>query len=205
SRSTWKTIAGCAETAPSCCCGNALSGRSRVVVLRDAIECEPKIPCWKKRVAPASNPIVRLRPKSERGGTMPLARLTDFLDSHNIKYVVITHSVAYTAQGIAALTHISEKELAKTVIVNLDQSLVMVVVPASSQVDLARLKTTAGATNAGLTSEHEFKNKIPHFETGGMPPFGNLYDFPVFSDENFTRPKKNAFNPGTHPETFRLG
>src|SRR5215510_5888065 len=107
SRSTWKTIAGCAETAPSCCCGNALSGRSRVVVLRDAIECEPKIPCWKKRVAPASNPIVRLRPKSERGGTMPLARLTDFLDSHNIKYVVITHSVAYTAQGIAALTHIS--------------------------------------------------------------------------------------------------
>lgn len=37
---------------------------------------------------------------------MSLNRLKEFLDSQQIKYVVISHSVAYTAQGIAALTHI---------------------------------------------------------------------------------------------------
>jgi Ala-tRNA(Pro) deacylase len=41
---------------------------------------------------------------------MPLARLREFLDTHKVRYVVISHSVAYTAQGIAALTHISGKE-----------------------------------------------------------------------------------------------
>jgi len=70
--------------------------------------------------------------KARKGASMSLARLQEFLDSHSIKYVVISHSVGYTAQGITALTHISGKELAKTVIVKLDGALAMVVVPAAS-------------------------------------------------------------------------
>ncbi|PYV71656.1 MAG: deacylase, partial [Acidobacteria bacterium] len=101
---------------------------------------------------------------------MPLARLREFLDSHKIKYVVISHSVAYTAQGIAALTHISGKELAKTVIVKLDGALAMAVLPASSQVDLSRLKTVTGATDAALASEQEFKDSFSDCQTGAMPP-----------------------------------
>jgi Ala-tRNA(Pro) deacylase len=135
---------------------------------------------------------------------MPLARLKEFLDSHNIKYVVISHSVAYTAQGIAALTHISGKELAKTVIVKLDGSLAMAVLPASSQVDLSRLKAVTGATIVGLASEPEFKDKFPDCQTGAMPPFGNLYDMPVFADESLTRDKEIAFNSGTHLELVRM-
>jgi Ala-tRNA(Pro) deacylase len=135
---------------------------------------------------------------------MPLARLTEFLDRHNIKYVVISHSVAYTAQGIAALTHISGKELAKTVIVKLDGSLAMAVLPASSQVDLSRLKTVTGATNAALASEAESKYKFPDCQTGAMPPFGNLYDMPVLADESLTRDNEIAFNSGTHLELVRM-
>ena len=51
---------------------------------------------------------------------MPIQKLRELLDSHHIGYVVISHSVAYTAQGVAALTHISGKELAKSVIVKID-------------------------------------------------------------------------------------
>jgi Ala-tRNA(Pro) deacylase len=135
---------------------------------------------------------------------VPLARLREFLDRHNVKYVVISHSVAYTAQGIAALTHISGKELAKTVIVKLDGSLAMTVLPASSQVDLSRLKTVTGATNVGLAPEQEFKDKFPDCQTGAMPPFGNLYDMPEFVDESLTRDKEIAFNSGTHVELVRM-
>jgi Ala-tRNA(Pro) deacylase len=135
---------------------------------------------------------------------MPLARLREFLDSHNVQYVVISHSVAYTAQGIAALTHISGKELAKTVIVKLDGSLVMAVLPASKQVDLSRLKTVTGATNAAIASEQDFKEKFPDCQTGAMPPFGNLYDIPVFADESLTHDKEIAFNAGTHLELIRM-
>jgi len=135
---------------------------------------------------------------------MPLTRLREFLDHHKVKYVVVSHSVAYTAQGIAALTHISGKELAKTVIVKLNGSLAMAVLPASSQVDLSRLKTVTGATNAALASEQEFKDKFPDCQTGAMPPFGNLYDMPVFADESLTRDKEIAFNAGSHRELIRM-
>jgi Ala-tRNA(Pro) deacylase len=136
---------------------------------------------------------------------MSLDRLREFLDSHKVKYVVISHSTAYTAQGIAALTHISGKELAKTVIVKLDESLAMAVLPASSQVDLSRLKTVTGAANVALASEQEFKDKFPDCQTGAMPPFGNLYDMPVFADESLTRDKEIAFNAGSHLELIRMG
>lgn len=135
---------------------------------------------------------------------MPLARLREFLDHHKIQYVVVSHSVAYTAQGIAALTHISGRELAKTVIVKIDGSLAMAVLPASSQVDLQRLKNVTGAANAGLASEQEFKDKFPDCQTGAMPPFGNLYDMPVFADESLSRDREIAFNAGSHLELIRM-
>ena len=135
---------------------------------------------------------------------MPINRLRTFLDSHNAKYIVISHSVAYTAQGIAALAHISGKELAKTVVVNLDGQLAMAVVPASCQVDMNLLRAAVGAKTTALASELEFKNKFPDCETGAMPPFGNLYDMPVFADESLAQDREIAFNAGSHRELIQL-
>ncbi|HMK22740.1 MAG TPA: YbaK/EbsC family protein [Terriglobales bacterium] len=135
---------------------------------------------------------------------MPINRLKQFLDEHNIKYVVISHSVAYTAQGIAALAHIPGKELAKTVIVKLDDKFAMAVVTASRQVDLVLLKEAARAKRVELASEMEFKTKFPDCETGAMPPFGNLYDMPVFADVALAKDEEIAFNAGSHRELVRL-
>jgi Ala-tRNA(Pro) deacylase len=135
---------------------------------------------------------------------MPINRLRTFLDGHNTKYIVISHSVAYTAQGIAALAHISGKELAKTVVVNLDGQLAMAVVPASCQVDMNLLRAAAGTRTTALASELEFKNKFPDCETGAMPPFGNLYDMPVFADESLAQDREIAFNAGSHRELIQL-
>jgi Ala-tRNA(Pro) deacylase len=135
---------------------------------------------------------------------MPLTKLRTFLDSHNIRYLIFSHSLAYTAQGVAALTHISGKELAKTVIVRIDGKLAMAVVPASRHVDLLLLKQAAGAQVVELASENEFMNKFPDCETGAMPPFGNLYGMAVYADESLTEDEEITFNAGTHRELLRM-
>ena len=135
---------------------------------------------------------------------MPLPRLKEYLDRNNIKYVVISHSPAYTAQGIAGLAHIPGKELAKTVIVKLDGQLVMAVLPATFHVDLEMLRKATNAKTATLASEEEFKDRFLECETGAMPPFGNLYDLPVFADETLTKDKEIAFNAGSHRELIRM-
>ncbi len=135
---------------------------------------------------------------------MPLNKVRAFLDEHHIKYVVISHSKAYTAQGIAAVSHIKGQELAKTVIVKLDGALAMAVLPASYQVDLLALKKVIGVKDATLASEREFKQHFPDCETGDMPPFGNLYGIPVYVDETLTRDDEFAFNAGSHLELIRM-
>ncbi len=135
---------------------------------------------------------------------MSLSKLKEFLDCQNIKYMVISHSPAYTAAGIAALTHTPGKELAKTVIVKLDGALQMAVVSASQHVDLALLKAATGAMTVDLATEEDFKERFPDCELGAMPPFGHLYGMSVFADESLSRDKEIAFNAGSHRELVRI-
>src|SRR5262245_19249416 len=97
---------------------------------------------------------------------MPTQKLKEFLDANHIRYVTTSHSIAYTAQEIASIAHIIGKDLAKTVIVKIDDGMAMAVVPASYQVDLAALRAAAGAGSVQLATEAEFRGKFPECETG---------------------------------------
>jgi Ala-tRNA(Pro) deacylase len=135
---------------------------------------------------------------------MPIQKLKRFLDDNGIKYVSIQHSAAYTAQEVAALAHIPGEELAKTVMVKIDGDLSMAVVPASHQVDFERLREAAGAEQVELASEDEFKGCFPACDVGAMPPFGNLYDMPVYCSNALSEDLEIAFSAGSHSELIRL-
>lgn len=135
---------------------------------------------------------------------MPTAKLREFLDANRVKYTLLTHSTAYTAQEIASLAHIRGQELAKTVMVRINGQLAMAVLPASRQVDLPLLRASAGARTVELATEAEFRDLFPGCETGAMPPFGNLYGMPVYVDGGLTRDKEIAFNSGSHNELVQL-
>ena len=136
---------------------------------------------------------------------MPLSKLREFLDSHNVKYLVMSHSLAYTAQGVAAVSHVSGKKLAKTVILKIDGVLAMVVIPAAHHVDLDRIRKLTGAQVVELATEREFKDAFPDCETGAMPPFGNLYDMAVYADRSLGRQEEITFTAGSHRELVRMG
>jgi len=135
---------------------------------------------------------------------MPVKKLKEFLDGKGIKYVSIKHSLAYTAQEVAASANIHAKELAKTVIVKLDGKLAMAVLPATKKVDFDLLQKASGARQAVITSENEFKDAFPECDIGAMPPFGNLYEIDVFVDESLSEDEEIAFNAGTHTELIKV-
>jgi Ala-tRNA(Pro) deacylase len=135
---------------------------------------------------------------------MPVKKLKEFLDSNQVKYVMISHSAAYTAQEIAASAHVPGKELAKTVIVKVDGKMAMAVLPASFKVDLEHLKEAAGAKSVELAGEREFRDMFPGCETGGMPPFGNLFGMDVYVSAKLAEDAEIAFNAGSHTELVKL-
>ena len=133
-----------------------------------------------------------------------LTRLKDYLDENKIKYVKISHSRAYTAQEVAASVHIPGKELAKTVIVKVGDGFAMVVLPASRKINFDRLKTVVGNNEVSLAEEKEFKGLFPDCEVGAMPPFGNLYNQPVYVASALAEDKEIAFNAGTHTDIIKI-
>jgi Ala-tRNA(Pro) deacylase len=134
---------------------------------------------------------------------MPNKMLKEYLDTNHIKYTCINHSPGFTAQEVAASAHISGKQLAKIVIVKIGKQLAMVVLPANEHVNFTALKEVAGS-NADLAKESDFKTKFPECEVGAMPPFGNLYDMPVFASNHLSEHDQIVFNAGTHSELMKL-
>jgi len=135
---------------------------------------------------------------------MPVKKLKKFLDSHAVKYISISHSPAYSAQTIAESAHIPGKELAKTVIVKINDKFAMAVLPASYRVHLGHLKVALSASHVELANETEVENLFPDCERGAMPPFGNLYDMDVYVAEQLTEDEEIAFSAGSHTELVRM-
>jgi len=136
---------------------------------------------------------------------MPILRkLKEILDEAKISYEVYNHPQAFTAQETAASQHLSGKEMAKVVILKVDGSFVMAVVPASQLVNFRRIKAGMGAEEVSLATEDEFASLFPECEIGAMPPFGNLFGLPVYMDPALEEDEWIFFNAGNHCQTVRM-
>ena len=135
---------------------------------------------------------------------MPVKKLKEFLDREEIKYISIVHSPAYTAQEVAASAHVTGRELAKTVIVQLDGETAMAVLPANRKIVLQDLREATRADQVKFVPEDDFKKQFPDCETGAMPPFGNLYGMEVYVAASLPQNQEIAFNAGSHTEVIKL-
>lgn len=135
---------------------------------------------------------------------MAISRLTDYLDEHGKKYVIVKHSEAFTAQEVAASAHIPGKDMVKTVIVKADGDIKMVVLPSTHDVDFNSIREALNAEEVELASEEEFEDLFPDSELGAMPPFGNFYELDTLVAESLTGDDIIAFNAGTHKEVIKM-
>lgn len=135
---------------------------------------------------------------------MPIKELKEYLDTKKIKYFAVAHSPAYTSQEIAAAAHVSGKQLAKTVIVKLDGKFAMIVIRANDHINFEKLKEATKAHEVDLAGESEFKDKFPGCELGAMPPFGALYNMPVFISSKLIDQDTILFNAGSHSELMQM-
>jgi len=132
-------------------------------------------------------------------------KLEAYLREQGVPFKQQQHSVAFTAQEVAASEHLPDDMVAKVVIIFADAAMVMLVLPASEHADLAKVAAALGAKQAWLADEHEFATVFPDCDIGAMPPFGNLYDIPVYVDRTLTSDETIVFQAGTHTDTIRMG
>jgi Ala-tRNA(Pro) deacylase len=131
-------------------------------------------------------------------------RLQEYLTENGASFQIERHRVAYTAQDLAAAEHISGRQVAKVVVAVADGDVIMLVLPASSHVDLGKLRQSLSAREVRLAKEEEFAVHFSDCEVGAMPPFGNLYGIRVYVDKALSKANEIAFPAGSHTESVRM-
>jgi Ala-tRNA(Pro) deacylase len=132
------------------------------------------------------------------------AKLEKYFHDHGVGFQAMTHPTAYTAQEVAAAQKVKGKQVAKVVMVLADAQAVMLVMPASYRIDLTKLKAALNVKDARLAREEEFANLFPDCDTGAMPPFGNMYNVPVYVDRSLTEDPEIVFQAGSHRDTMKI-
>jgi Ala-tRNA(Pro) deacylase len=94
--------------------------------------------------------------------------------------------------------------LAKSVAVNVDGKVYMVVIPATEQVNLQHLRQYLGAGKVRLATEAECKPIFSDCDEGAMPIFGSLYGLPVLVAHELTDNEEIAFTAGTSRDLMRV-
>lgn len=131
---------------------------------------------------------------------MTVERIRRFLDENDVRYRLVRHPAAFTAQEVAAEAHVPGRHFAKVVTISVDDRLALAVLPATERVDLERLAQSLGAAHVVLATETEFRRAFPDCEVGAMPPFGNLFGMETFVSRHLAASDEIAFNAGTHTE-----
>lgn len=116
-------------------------------------------------------------------------RLKQFLEDERVSYEVI--------KGL-------EKDYAKVIIVRVGTSNTMVVMPASCEIDLEKVRFLLDVPEITIGNDTECANLFPDCETGAMPAIGKLYGLPSFVDETLLDGPSVCFKGGNHLEGVRI-
>ena len=135
---------------------------------------------------------------------MPIRSLDRLLDSRNITYRSYNHTPTYTAQETAEVLHTTGYEVAKSVLLKVDDRFVMAVLPACEQVNLSQFRKQTGVEQIRLASENELQAIAPMCDRGSIPPIGNLFGLPVYVSVSLARDEVISFSGGTHTEDIRM-
>lgn len=135
---------------------------------------------------------------------MPLQQLKEFLDEANVEYMCLSHPPAFTAQELAHHVKITGDKVVKTVIIELDGKMAMLVMPATWRVRWESLSRILDTDFVDLADEQTFQDRFPECEVGAMPPFGNLFGMTVYCAEPLTEQPELAFAAGSHTETLHM-
>lgn len=130
-------------------------------------------------------------------------RLIECLDENKVRYQVLQHPEAVSAQRIAQAEHVKGRHHAKVVIVKADNAHLMMVLPADHHIDLEKIEKAIGKP-VSLDKEQEFKSLFPDCAIGAMPPFGNLYGLPTYVERDLAEQDYIVFEAGTHTDAIKM-
>lgn len=133
-----------------------------------------------------------------------LEKLRDLFARHGAHYELVTHPLAFTAQEAAEAVHVPGHEFCKSVVVYVDGSPAMLVLPAPHIVSLEAVRAQIGARTVRLAEEKELAELFPDCDVGAQPPFPGEHRLPVHMDAGLRQSGQIVFEAGLHTQAVLM-
>src|SRR5271157_1808098 len=105
---------------------------------------------WRNR-APEREVLLRELTSIRREASMAkMSDLLHYLNSNKVDFQVIEHDPAYSAHDVAVATHVPEGEMAKAIVVRIDDHLWMAVLRSDQRINQQMIRRVFGARNVHL-------------------------------------------------------
>jgi len=128
-------------------------------------------------------------------------KICNLLDKNNIKYKILKHEPVYTSEHAAEVRGrgIQEglKRGAKAMILRSEGKFYQFIIAANEQLDFKKIRKILKAKTASFATPEEVK-QVTGVTPGSVPPFGNLFNIPVYVDKSLLKTDEIDFNPGKH-------
>lgn len=137
---------------------------------------------------------------------MPMlsTRVESFLKSHAVPFQVDPHDIEFRVKEGSRGDRSAHEGLVETRVLWIDGAFAMIVVPAGHEPDFKRFGRSLGVRLIKLASEYDLESLFPDCARDAIPPFGNLYDMPVYASDAVMRLPRIACYAGSRQETIRL-
>lgn len=129
--------------------------------------------------------------------------LQDYLARWGVEYEVLSHPHTASSLETAQAAHVPGDQLAKCVMMEDYRGYLMVVVPASHQVEFSMLDDQLDR-RLELATEEELADIFTDCELGAIPPMGEAYGVDVAIDDSLAKCDNVYFEAGDHAELIRL-
>jgi Ala-tRNA(Pro) deacylase len=135
---------------------------------------------------------------------MTVTQLQEALDRAHVPFDLIEHKRTQTAGDEATAVGVPREHVAKTIIISSGAQYVRAVLPASTRVDLHKVRAVLGDEHARLATEPELVYAYPEYELGAVPPFGAPAGDRVLVDRGLAEREWVVVEAGAHNESLRL-
>lgn len=132
-----------------------------------------------------------------------LNQIVNLLETNKIEYSQYEHEPVFDSETAAKAIGARLEEGAKALILLGDDKPLMVVVSGVDRVDFRKFKDLSQIRNLEMATPEEVK-RISGVEIGAVPPFGNLFDIPLYVDARLEKENEIVFSAGSHSVSIRM-
>ena len=134
-----------------------------------------------------------------------VSSIRSLLDEHQAPYSFMEHKAGTTSEEMAAIRKdYSLSEGAKALILATDIGFVQVVVPGDKKFKNSKLRKVIQTRDIRFAAPEELADITNGILPGAVPPFGILFNLPVYADIQLFANKRIVFNCGERTASIAM-